>query len=790
MLKNYLKSAIRFYKYNKVFTGISLVGLSIALSVSFIILLFVINELSYNHCHKNRKRVFRVLNYHTEFKYTEAQTPYVLSSTLKEEFPQIEKSVKIGRVQDFRLKQKGEYIDVSGAFATESDVFNIFTIPIIEGGPSQNLLEDQNALILSRELASKLFPNQDPVGEEILGYVNNEENVFIVKAVFENMPENSTFRPRCFVNKKWTVDDINKSFKTTDAEINWRRNFWTTWVLLSKDCDAKLLRDQFSAFEKKNIGENPENHYSLQNLSDVYLGSENVSNSGRMGSIRNVRLFSAIAILIVLVATINYIILSTAVSSGRVKEIGVRKTFGAGNNNIKSQLLSESLLLAVLVLPIALVLMKLIIPHAGKLFQTDLHIMSSNIIVYGLVYLVLTILIGITSGIYTSSYLSRLKVLDILKNTMHLGKRKLIVRSTLIVIQLVIFCSFVAGTLIIRSQYQYALKKDLGYYNKDILIIDLGYDFKGFSAYINNIKSNPNVISAAGTMVGIPMRGFMTYLLPNFMNKDVKVQVEGLSVDYNFIKTMGITLLKGRDFSEEFGSDLTQSAILNEAAVKRLEIPDPVGIQIGDHKIIGVVKDFNLHSIHSDIPPLEITMTDKYITQVALHYKPGSLNSILPMLEEEWKKAAPDRPFNYSTIEDIIIDLYSSEKNLNNIVSIFALFTLLIASLGLFGLTLFVARSRTKEIGIKKAFGIREHAIIYSFLLENFVLVSVAAIISIPLTLHFMIKWLMDFAYKVNISWWEFGVAYLVAVLVVLFTVFLHSYKASRINPVEALRYE
>jgi len=790
MLKNYLKSAIRFYKYNKVFTGINLVGLSIALSVSFIILLFVINELSYNHCHKNRKRVFRVLNYHTEFKYTEAQTPYVLSSSLKEEFPQIEKSVNIGRVQDFRLKQKGEYIDVSDAFATESDVFNIFTIPIIEGGPSQNLLEDQNALILSRELASKLFPNQDPVGEEILGSVNNEENVFIVKAVFENMPENSTFRPRCFVNKKWTVDDINKSFKTTDAEINWRRNFWTTWVLLSKDCDAKLLGNQFRAFEKKNLGENPENHYSLQNLSDVYLGSENVSNSGRMGNIRNVRLFSAIALLILVLATINYIILSTAVSSGRIKEIGVRKAFGAGNNNIKTQLFTESILLAVLVLPIALVLMKLFIPFAGRLFQTDLHIMSSNTYLYVLIYLVLTVLIGITSGIYTSAYLSRLKVLDILKNTIHLGKRKFFVRSSLIVIQLVIFCSFVAGTLSIRSQYQYALKKDLGYYNKDILIIDLGYDFKGYSAYINNIKSNPNVISAAGTMVGIPMRGFMTYLLPNFMNKDAKVQVEGLSVDYNFIKTMGITLLKGRDFSEEFGSDLTQSAILNETAVKRLEIPDPVGMQIGDYKIIGVVKDFNLHSIHLDIPPLEITMTDKYITQVALHYKPGSLNSILPMLEEEWKKAAPDRPFNYSTIEDLIIDLYSSEKNLNNIVSIFVLFTLLIASLGLFGLTLFVARSRTKEIGIKKAFGSWEHAIIYSFLRANFVLVSIAALISIPITLHFLIKWLMNFAYKVNISWWEFGVAYLAATLVVLFTVFFHSYKASRISPVEALRYE
>jgi putative ABC transport system permease protein len=790
MLRNYLKSAVRFYKYNKVFTGINLIGLSIALSVSFIILIFIINELSYDHCHKNRKRVFRVLNYYTEFKYTEAQTPYVMSSVLKQEFPQIEKTINVCRVKDFRLKHKDEYIDVSGVFATESDVFDIFTIPIIEGGRSHDLLEDQNALILSRELAAKLFPNQDPVGKEILGSLNGEDHVLKVKAVFENMPENSTFRPQCFVNKKWTVDDINKSFQTTDAENNWRRNFWNTWVLLSKGTNVKLLENQFIAFEKKNLGENPENHYSLQNLSDVYLGSENVSNSGRMGNVRNVRLFSAISLLIIVLATMNYIILSTAVSSGRIKEIGLRKAFGATNNYIKTQLFTESILLAVLVLPIALVLVKLFIPIAGKLFQTNLHIMSSNIWLYVLVYILLTVLIGIASGLYTSSYLSKLKVIAILKNTAQSGKRKLIVRSTLIVIQLVIFCSFVAGTLIIRSQYQFALKKDLGFYKRDVLVIDLGYDFNGFNSYLNNIKSNPNVISAAGTMVGIPMRGFMTYLLPNFTNKDVKVQVEGLSVDYDFINTMGITLLQGRDFSKDFGTDLTQSAILNETAVRRLEIPNPIGMQIEDHNIIGVVKDFNLHSIHSDIPPLEITMTDKYITQIALHYKPGSLKSLLPMLEKEWKKSAPDSPFNYSTIEDLIVDLYSSEKNLNNIITIFALFALLIASLGLFGLTLFVARSRTKEIGIKKVFGIKEQSIIFSFLRTNFVLVTIAAIISIPLTLHFILKWLMNFAYKVNISWLVFGVAYIAAALVVLLTVFFHSYKASRINPIEALRYE
>jgi putative ABC transport system permease protein len=471
-------------------------------------------------------------------------------------------------------------------------------------------------------------------------------------------------------------------------------------------------------------------------------------------------------------------------------EIGIRKTFGAINRSIKNQLLSESILMALIVLPIALVLMRIALPYAGKLFQTKLSIISSNIVVYISVYLALTIIIGVVSGLYASSYLSGLKVMDILKSTSQTGKKKQVFRSILIILQLIIFCSFVSGTLIIRSQYKYAINKDPGYFNRDILFIELGRDFKGYSAYINSIKTNPNVIMAGGVMDGLPMQGSASFMYPHFEDKTLKVKIEGLAVDYNFVQTMGIKVLKGREFSQDFGSDLGQSAMLNEAAVKQLGITDPVGKLIGNQTIIGIVKDFNLHSIHSDIPPLMIDMTDKYIQQVAVHYKPETLASILPMLESEWKKAAPDRPFRFETIEDMIKDIYSTEKNLGTIVSIFALFTLLIAALGLFGLTLFVARSRIKEIGIKKAFGSSEQSIVYSFLRSNLILVLVAALLSVPVTLYVMTKWLNNFAFKASIGWWVFVISFLVAAVVVLLTVFIHSYKASRINPVKALRYE
>jgi putative ABC transport system permease protein len=696
----------------------------------------------------------------------------------------------VRRVGGLRLKFKEETITVNDAIATDSDIFDIFTLPLVGSSSDKNLLDDQNSIVISRSLAEKVFPGQNPVGKEIVGVINNAEQVLMIRGVFEDLPENSTFRTQCLLNSKWTLEPINKTFGITNSDVNWNQNFWITWVLLSKDCNVTALENQFRALEIKNISEKSPYQYSLQNLGDVYLGSGDVANAGITGNRNNVRLFSAIAFLIVLVAAINYIILSTAVSTGRRLEIGIRKTFGAINRSIKNQLLSESVLMALIVLPIALILMRIALPYAGKLFQTRLNIISSNIVVYISVYLALTIIIGVVSGLYTSSYLSGLKVMDIIKSSVHSGKRKQFFRSVLIVIQLVIFCSFVSGTLIIRSQYRYALNKDPGYYNKDILMIELGRDFKGYSAYINSIKSNPNVIMAGGVMEGLPMQGSMSSMYPHSQDKTLKVKVEGLAVDYNFVQTMGIKILEGREFSQDFGSDLKQSAILNEAAVKQLGITDPLGKQIGNLTIIGVVKDFNLHSIHSDIPPLMISMTDRYIQQVAVHYKPEALNNILPMLEAEWKKAAPDRPFRFTTIEEMIKNIYSSERNLSTIVSIFALFTLLIAAFGLFGLTLFVARSRIKEIGIKKAFGSSEQAIVYSFLKNNLILVLIAALLSIPVTLFFMNKWLSNFAFKAGINWWVFVFSFTVAAVVVLFTVFFHSYKASRINPVDALRHE
>ncbi len=374
---------------------------------------------------------------------------------------------------------------------------------------------------------------------------------------------------------------------------------------------------------------------------------------------------------------------------------------------------------------------------------------------------------------------------------MSFGSRRRLYRSALIVIQLVIFCAFVSGTLIIRSQYQFALKKDPGHYNKEVLQVDLPRGFQAYHAFLEGIRSLPEVISAAGSMDGLPMGGWMTIMHPHFQNKEEKVKLEGFAVDYGLIETMGMILLEGRSFSPDFGNDLDRSVILNETAVRELGMDEPVGQYLQDStQIIGVVKDFNLHSIHSEIPPLVISMTDKYLHHILVHYRTGSLDELIVKLKKEWERVEGDQVLSYSTIEDLFISVYSEEKNLGTIMSLSALFALLIATFGLFGLTLFVARSRTHEIGVRKVFGSSGDAISYSFLRSNFLMVVVAEVLSIPIALYFMNRWLSNFPYRVEIGWWVFAVSFLMATVVVLATVYIQSRKATRVNPVKVLRYE
>jgi putative ABC transport system permease protein len=786
MFKNYFSSAIRFFKRNKVFSIINFAGLTVALSASFIMLLYVINEYSYNHSFKNLNRIYRVIHFNDDFKKKDAGTPFPLSSTLEQEIPQILKAANARRTVLFIKLEVGELTSVG--IGTESDFFEIFPLRFIYGQQDSNTLSERNSIVLTKSLSEKIFPGQNPIGKEINGSVTSNMN-FIIKGVIEDIPENSTLKAEFFISNKWTLDPVNRNFKIQNADELWDKDFWTTYVLISKGIDINSIDGQINSLESKYLPDWLHNHYLFQKFSSVYLKSEDIQNSGIQGNMKSVRLYMVISLLILIVATINYIVLSTVVSSGRTKEIGIRKTFGANIGNIRFQLLSESISSSLLVLPFVIILMYFVLPHSQELFNTKLSFVTSNLLQYFILFIFLTAVVGISSGLYTSVYMSELKVNDILKNSFHTGKNRNHFRSTLIVIQLVLFCSFASGTLIIRSQYNYALGKDPGYFNSNVLLISPLPPDNRHAVLVENIKSIPNVISSSGIMDEIPMTGSATSIIPGYLDREKKIPVESFSADYNFIKTMGIQLVAGRDFSKEYGGDMTQSIILNETAVKDLEIPDPLGKIVLGKTILGVVKDFNIHSIHSEIPPLEISLTDQYIRTIAVHYSPGTLSDILPLVEQEWKKIYKI-PFRYRSIEDVISGLYSKEKKLNSIILILTILILAISTFGLFGLTLFIARTRVKEVGIRKIFGSAEKQIIFLSLKGYLILVLIAAVISIPLTLFFIRNWLSNFAFKVHINWWIFLITAIIAGSIVFLTLISHSVKISRVNPLNAIKYE
>lgn len=789
MLRNYLKTAIRNLRNNITFTLINTIGLSIALAASFIIVLFVINQLSFNRTHKNKSSVYKVINHYVNFKVNRDRTPYILGETMKEVIPQVSKASNVRHVRSFEIQVHDQSINMQRVMGCQSDIFDIFTIPIVHGYNNGELLTDKQSICISESTANKIFGTNNAIGKEILAYVDKVEHTFTVKAVFKDLPKNSTFRPNCLINGLHNIPSYNKHFDIDNGDTNWEYDFATTWVKLKNGSQHEEVEKQLKSFESSYLQNKKEHSYSLQNLSDVYLNSKHIQTNDLKGNWNSIKIFIAIAIAIILVALINYVILSTAVSSNRSTEIGIRKTFGAANKQISLQFLTESLILSVMVLPIAILLMILARPYAESLFETSLPIIPGNIIYYLLAYLFLSIFIGFLAGLYTSLGLSRLKVVDILKVKIVQGNKKNFVRSSLIILQLIIFCFFVACAFVINAQYQLAISKNPGFHNKNILLANVR-NGKLLKPFLNEVRQHSSVIKAGGAARGLPTYSSATMVFPHQQNKEEKVKVEGFFVDYGFLETMGVELVEGRYFANNNANDSKSACILNETAVKAFGIENAVGNKLQTYDIIGVVKDFHLHSFHSEVPPLMIVITENYLSQIATQYHKESKEDLLSYLQTSWNKLSPDTKLEVSTVEDLIKQMYAGERNKFTIASIFAFFTMLIASFGLFGLTLFIARSRTKEIGIRKVLGCSEMDIIYSFVKTNIIYVTIACTLSIPITNYAMNIWLKDYALKTDIEWSFYIFTFLIATIIVIVTVLTYSYRASKLDPVKSLRYE
>jgi putative ABC transport system permease protein len=792
MLKHYLKTAIRNILKDKVYAIINIIGLAIGLACSFFMLIYVLNELNYDQVHEKHSRIFRVHHDISLLDFKTDQTPLELGPSLKEEYPEVENYVRIHIYPKIKVKQGIDYVKEESIYLVDSSFFNVFTFPLIVGDKA-HLLTEPNSVVISEKIAKKYFENENPVGKplSLKGFAGNFE--LKISGVMKDISKQSTVWADFICN----FDMLDNSKAGGKNSNQWEQDFYVTYLLLKENAKIADLKMKMPDFEKRHSPQNKSYKFTFQPLMDSYLLSEEFVNYRfPRGDYKSVKLFGFIGLLILFIAGINYIILSTARTARRTKEIGLRKVFGANKVMLVRQVLSESVLVTFIALPLAIFFVKIFLPIVSKLFYTELKFTLSDCGNYLLYFTLITLFIGLFSGSYLSIYLTRFQPIAILRNKVMSVNHRNYFRKAIVVVQLVIFIVLSICTTVIYRQLHYIHTKDLGFNKENLLIINCD-DFGGkYISFKNEIKTNTNIENICGAQFLPPAYNFMSFECPKAYDANQKVTIEGLAVDFDFVKTFQIKIVKGMDFPKNYKyniqSDTNKLLLSNESTIKELGIKNPINYKISQFSaIIGVVKDFNFHSLHSKIPPLIIgpLINIDYVSQIAVRIRPENKTETIKYLEKKWKEFSKE-PFDYYFIDDRLDDMLKKENKQAKILRIFSFFAIFIAMLGLFGLSLFTSQQRTKEIGIRKVHGASITDIMRLLSKEYITLVIIANILAAPIAYYFMNKWLQNFAYHINIEWWVFGLVFILSLIIVLLTVSWQAYRAAKKNPVVTLKYE
>ncbi|HXR82822.1 MAG TPA: ABC transporter permease [Hanamia sp.] len=807
MFKNYLKIAIRNLWKNKGFSAINIIGLASGLAICLLILFYVNNELGYDHYNTKADRIYRV-DADLQFggnHFVLASTPDPLGAALKESFPQVEQYVRLRDHGGIMVKKGNQNIEEDKVIYADSTLFSVFTLPMIQGDPSTALVQP-NSVVLTESTAKKYFNSTDVVGKTlIIGDTGN----YKITGVIKDVPVQSHFHYDFFISMYGQLSPY---------EINqWTSNNFNTYVVLKKGANANYLSGQLNDFVMKHVAPlfvsmnlTPEKfrqqgdylHYNLFPLKKIHLYSNRTGELEANGNIEYVYIFSLIAFFILLIACVNFMNLSTARSANRAKEVGVRKVLGSMRNNLVMQFLSESVLISFISLALALLFASLLLPYFNQLSGKELTLnlfLSPWLLPAALL---LMIVVGLIAGSYPAFYLSSFKPVEVLKGKLAKGFKSSWLRSSLVVFQFCISLILIIGTLVIYVQLNYIRNKDIGFNRSRVLIIKntnvLGDQAKVFE---NEVKKISGVENA--TMTGyLPTAGWRSDspLFPD-ATADTKnaVSTQIWRVDENYIPTLGMKMIEGRNFSPDFPTDFS-AIIINEAAAKLFAIKDPLNKplyymnnfpkkELTQYHIIGIVKNFNFNTLRDEVTPLCLLLSQQN-GSIAFRIHSADVKNLVGMIENKYKNIAANQPFSYSFMDDDFNKIYFNEERMGRISITFSVLAILIASLGLLGLITFAAEQRTKEIGIRKVLGANSGNII-SMLSKDFLkLVLIAALVAIPIASWVMNWWLRGFAYRIHISWWIFAFAALLATFIALATIFYQAIKAALANPVKSLRSE
>ncbi len=784
MLKNYLKTAIRNFLRQKAFSFINVLGLAIGMSSAIFIFIWVHDELSYDKFLDNYDHLALVVeeqNYQGGEKFSVPVTPGPLAQALEEEIPEIKNAVRFQRTyMKVMLKKDEKIFNEKYISVADSDFFDLFSFTFLHGNP-ETALDKPNSIVMIKDKAIKYFGTENAVGKTIT--LDNQKE-FTVTGVIDNYPDNSNFNfeflvPFSFLNDLWDVD-----------LSTWSNNSIMTLVLLKPNANIQAVNNKIKDFF--------DTHKEEESIIDIYLHPwkkmhlYNIENDS--GLIIYVRIFIVVGIFVLLIACINFMNLTTARSMRRAREVGIRKVTGAHKKQLITQFFAESFFLTIISMILAIGLTELFLPTFRDISAKELTIeYTSPVFIFGIIGI--TLITGIISGSYPAFYLSRFKPALVIKSKMPKDKKSELFRKTLVIFQFTLSILLISSTLLIYKQIHYIQHKNLGFNKENLLFLEVNDDFKNrYETLRSSLANNPNVMNISATR-NIPNQiGNSTWNVswPG-KDPDTKMLFHNLFTDFGIIETMDYNIIKGRAFSDEYATD-SSAVIVNQKAKKRMGIDNIVGknIQLWEDtfNVIGVVEDFNFKHFSNQIEPLIILPALDYCKYIAIRINSKNIQKTIADIEDKWYDISPKFPFEYTFFDQEFDEMYRTESRIGKLFNIFTVLAIFISALGLFGLASFMIEQRRKEISIRKVLGAKTTTIWLLLTTQFIKWVAIAFILATPLAYYSMHKWLQDFVYHTDISWWIFAIAGFTAIIIAVLTVSFQAIKAANANPANTLKYE
>jgi putative ABC transport system permease protein len=806
MLNNLIKHSIRSFKRQRAYIIINILGLSIGIACSLLIALYVINEASYDKYNTKKDRIFRaILNGKIGGQeITGSSSPPIMGPTMVKEFPEIEDFLRMNGVGPTVIEYNNQTFTEDHIIEADSSFFNFFSIPVLKGEP-KSLLNAPRKVVLSESTAKKIFGNENPIDKPIK--IGSDTVRYIVTGVMGDVPHNSHFEANGIT-----------SFMTNprSKETTWTNNSFSTYFLLKPNSSYKTVDAKYHDLLLKYVGpeiqqftglsfddfikQGNKYRFFLQKLTDIHLDTSVQQEFKAPADPKYLKIFGSIAILIVIIAAINFMNLSTAQASRRAKEVGIKKVAGSTRATLITQFLFESFILSFLALLLSIIFIKATLPYFNNLLGASLALNLFNPWFTIPVLILFSLFVGFLSGSYPSFFLSSFNPYEVLKGSVKTSMKNGRLRRVLVVFQFSVSILLIIGTMVMYSQIKYMLNKDVGFNKQQLIVINraeaLGGKIKSFKETVKNIPGVVNISSSTA----IPGRTNNNngYLIEG--RKDETFLMTTSWVDYNFLETYGMTLVSGRSFNESFTSD-KDACIVNESAIKNFKITDPEKTRIMEPQdsgkvrylsVIGVVKNFNYESLRNPISPyiLKLQTDNRLWGYITIRLTAQNYSKTINAIESTWKEFVSNNPLQYYFLDADFEQMYKQEKQNAQMAVIFSILAVFIAALGLFGLTSFTVEQRTKEIGVRKAMGSSITGIYITISREVIILVSVSAIIAWPLVYYWAGKWLQNFYYKITLGLFTFIIGLAIALGIAVLTISYRILRAARINPAQSLKYE